>query len=348
MDNELNAMGIASGNNGPDYDFTNLGRNTSMENDQENFMDVTARVGEEDIQAGNDLGIGWGTTMLGADNDTDLDLFVGKDSVAALHFNRASVQDPDRLFLKIAFPEGEKMKFTGAKAAADLSDEHMAPEMAHTNFVKNSDQGLVLPKANEMTDLNIVFKTFFHENKLEPDNNWLPVKMERTNSNDDDSGTQMQAVMEDRSWTDEVVSADGHASHKTNIVPLELGSAGQVDGPMIGWPVGGQQLLTDDAPKHFMQMEEDTAMPSVLDKNEIVATVVPNPCKEQTTIYFSNQKRVELTLELIRLDGTVLNTWTTDGEQLGIDTSALPLGLYVLKIIAENKLINTLKLKVFQ
>ncbi|MEO1259323.1 MAG: FG-GAP-like repeat-containing protein [Bacteroidota bacterium] len=356
MDSELYAMGIASGDidqdNDPDYYFTNLGRNLLLENDGGNFMDVTASAGVEDTQAENGLTVGWGTALLDVDNDTDLDLFVANGFISALSFNQTSVPNPDKLFLNNAFPIGEKMQFTDATEAAGLGDEGFARGMVHADFDKDGDQDLVVLQASGTANPDLAFRTLFYENESANENNWLQVKLEGTISNKDAFGSKMRVVLNDRSWTHEVVSGSSHASQSTSIAHLGLGDAGQVDSLVVEWPMGGKQILTDIAANQFLHVREDTAMftdvTAVLDGNELIATVAPNPCKDQTTVYISNQKQIKLTLELIRLDGTIINTWTTNGERLGIDTSRLPAGLYVLKIIAENKLINTLKLKVFQ
>ena len=356
MDKKMYGMGIAPGDmdqdNDLDYYFTNIGSNVLMENEGDHFTDIASVAGVKDTYSGNHLTVGWGTAFMDVDNDTDLDLFVANGFIPTLSFNQTSVENSDKLFLNKAEPEGEKKQFEDATEEAGLGDTGIARGMAHGDFDKDGDPDIVVLRASGTSDPAFVHKVLFYENETANDNNWLEVKLEGTVSNRDAFGAKIRVVVDDKSWLHEVTSGSSHASQNTSIAHLGLGSAEQADSLIIEWPMGGKQILTEIEANQLLAVKEDTSMftsaEEVFEKTTIEAFAAPNPFKDKTTVFISNKNHQPLSLQLTDMMGKTVGTWTTNDQQVEINTHHLPNGIYSLKIFSNNKLINTLKLSVVQ
>lgn len=354
MDKEMYGMGIASGDmdqdNDLDYYFTNIGSNALMENKKGHFEDIANVAGVEDEKAGDNLTVGWGAAFVDVDNDTDLDLFVANGFIPTLAFNQTSVENPDRLFLNKTVPDGETKQFEEVADISGLGDKGLARGMAHGDFDRDGDQDLVVLPTSGTAGPQDVDKALFYENETVNDNNWLDVKLEGTISNRDAFGAKMRVVVEDKKWMHEITSGSSHASQNTSIAHLGLGESDKVDNLIIEWPMGGKQILTNVMANQLLEVKEDTALfteaKEIFEKTNIEAFAAPNPFIDKTTVFISNEKQQPLTLYLINGIGQSVGSWRTHGQQIEIATHHLPSGLYTLKIFANNKLINTLKLSV--
>ena len=75
--------------------------------------------------------------------------------------------------------------------------------------------------------------------------------------------------------------------------------------------------------------------------------IVPNPGNGSLTILFSNFNHQPHTFSLINLNGTILKEAGTTGNEVFIDKSSLPSGIYLIRISRENELLSTQKIALF-
>ncbi len=354
LDIGIYAMGIAAGDidqdNDLDYYFTNLGRNVLMENVDGMFQDVATEAGVENTYADDNLTVGWGTAFLDVDNDTDLDLFVANGFIPALDFNQTEVQNPDKLFMNNAWPQGEWLSFTDISTQSGLGNTGFARGFAHGDFDKDGDQDLVVVRVSGTSDPSLAHKVLFYRNDLTNGGNWLDVELEGTVSNKDAFGAKIKISVGSKSWLHEVVSGSSHASQNTSIAHFGLGNAEKVDSLVITWPKGGRQILTDISPNQILYVQEDTLMATaafeVLPKIGFEISAAPNPFSGHTNIYFSNPENKPLIFVLVDLTGRELESWTSTDNQIKIHKGSFLPGIYFLKTFLDKKLINILKLSV--
>jgi hypothetical protein len=65
-------------------------------------------------------------------------------------------------------------------------------------------------------------------------------------------------------------------------------------------------------------------------------TVQPNPFSESTVISFSNPSRTEFVFELIGLNGELINSIATSGNEILINRQDLPAGIYMFRLTGSN------------
>jgi len=332
------AMGIASGDydkdNDLDYYITNLGRNALLQNlGNGQFADTTAFAGVENTYAGTDFTVGWGTSFLDVDNDSDLDLFVANGFISALSFNRTSLQNEDKLYINQGFSEENGgIMFTDESKICGVGDASTARGLAKGDFDNDGDIDLVIVRVNGTHNPEFRRPVLYYENQLNNNNNWLKVNV-KGNNNIDTYGTHLRIVVNGESWIEEINGGSSHASQHSSIVHFGLGEATQVDSLIINYLDGPKEIFTNIAPNQVLTLGETTTS---LNTNEISdqfsITIYPNPIHDFAIARFKNPTKEKILSTVLDALGNTISTTETVDNQLVLKGNQFPSGFYLLQL----------------
>lgn len=335
------AMGIAGGDydkdNDLDYYITNLGRNALLQNIGDGkFVDTTAFAGLEDTYAGADLTVGWGTSFLDIDNDSDLDLIVANGFISALSFNRTSLQNEDKLFINQGYSQEKGgVTFTDESKICGLGDEATARGLAKGDFDNDGDIDLVIVRVNGSHNPAFRKPVLYYENQLNNGNNWLKVNLKGIN-NTDAYGAHLRIVVNGESWIEEINGGSSHASQHSSIVHFGLGKADKVDSLIISHLGGSEEIRTDISVNQSLnitaQSEMVTNVFEVKNDKEFNLSIQPNPIYKEALIQFKNPNKETISLKISDALGNIILNHQTNNNQLVINRNQLPNGFYLLQL----------------
>ncbi len=335
------AMGIAGGDydkdNDLDYYITNIGRNALLQNvGNGKFVDTTAFAGLEDTYAGTDLTVGWGTSFLDIDNDSDLDLIVANGFISALSFNRTSLQNEDKLFINQGYSaEKGGITFTDESKICGLGDAATARGLAKGDFDNDGDVDLVIVRVNGSHNPEFRKPVLYYENQLNNGNNWLKVNLKGIN-NTDAYGAHLRIVVNGESWIEEINGGSSHASQHSSIVHFGLGKAENVDSLIINYLGGTEEIRTDIPVNQSLNINPQAEMATNIfeAKNESAfnLSVQPNPIRKEALIQFQNPDKATISLKVFDALGNIILNQKTNNNQLVIHRNQLPTGFYVLQL----------------
>jgi len=335
------AMGIAGGDydkdNDLDYYVTNLGRNALLQNlGNGEFADTTAFAGLEDTYAGTDLTVGWGTSFLDVDNDSDLDLMVANGFISALSFNRTSLQNEDKLFINQGFStEKGGVTFTDESKICGLGDASTARGLAKGDFDNDGDVDLVIVRVNGSHNPDFRKPVLYYENQLNNGNNWLKVNLKGAN-NTDAYGAHLRIVVNGESWIEEINGGSSHASQHSSIVHFGLGVAEQVDSLIINYLGGKIDIRTNVAVnKSLIITPDDNITTNVFEpliKDDFSISIQPNPMLDFALVQFNNPTKEKIFSTVFNALGNTISTTETRNNQLVLTKDQLPTGFYFLQL----------------
>ena len=339
------AMGVAIGDydkdNDLDYYITNLGRNALLQNQGDGtFVDTTAFAAVEDTYAGKDLTVGWGTTFLDVDNDSDLDLLVANGFISALSFNQTSLENEDKLFINQGYSiEKGGIFFTDESNICGIGDAATARGLAKGDFDNDGDIDIVIVRVNGTSNPDFRKKVLYYENQLNADNNWLKVKIDRKD-NKDAYGTHLRIVVNGESWVTEINGGSSHASQHSSIVHFGLGKAAIVDSLIINYVGGNKEIITNILVNQQLVVNEKPAIttsfqtPTTTDNFQL--KIMPNPMRQQSQITFNNPNKNKFSITVLdALGNTIFQTKTTD-SQLMLERHHWLAGFYLLHLQTES------------
>lgn len=246
-DVQIYGMGIAAGDfdqdNDLDYYFTNIGRNSLLENQgDQGFLDVADETGTDNTWVSQPFTrtTSWGTAFVDYNNDTYLDLFVANGEIETFNFNLTGASDPNKLYEN----NGDKT-FTDISEAAGIDNPSRGRGLAYSDYDGDGDIDLVITVLDIAVMEDFSPQTLFYQNNAENTNNWLQVKLEGVTCNRDAYGSKVRAYVGDKILLFEINGGDSHMSQSSSVVQIGLGTATQVDSLELDWLGGESEWLYD-------------------------------------------------------------------------------------------------------
>ncbi len=214
----------------------------------------------------NDDGMGWGTFIFDADNDSDEDIFIANDS----HFQVDGINYANQLLLN----QGDMSLTTLNQTAVQTTDASYGAATADLN----KDGLLDIVIANSVTTGNQILV-----NESDPAN-YISVALEGVNSNRQGIGATVYAYLEDKTLVKNVSAGSSYASQSSSILHFGLGDISVVDSIVVQWPSGIRQtILGVDANQRLEIIEQET----VNFNGPLVWTDPPFPTQlDDITLYF--------------------------------------------------------------
>lgn len=339
-------MGIAIGDIDQDLDFdyyvTNFGRNEMIRNDGSSFANITEACGAGDqwVVEDTSLTVGWGSAFIDIDNDTDLDLYVANGYVPSPNFLPSTLFQNDKLFLN----QGD-LPFADVGETYGITNRWATRGMAYSDFDNDGDVDIVSVVLNvPMNETG--YATLLYRNEAGNQNNWLEVKLEGVEANRDAYGSKVIVYADGKALIREVDGGSSHASHPSSRLHFGLGDAAAVDSIKVIWTGGRRtQLVYDDGINQLVNILEDTTIANVIVNTEDLAPnlenalqLAPNPTQDQVTFSWTGAELPTVErIQFYNAAGQLSLEHTTGlrGQQLSVDVSTLPKGLYYVLVRTE-------------
>lgn len=349
------AMGVAIGDydkdNDLDYYITNLGRNALLQNQGNGlFVDTTQFAGVEDTYAEEELTVGWGTTFLDIDNDSDLDLLVANGFISALSFNRTNLKNEDKLFINQGFSEEKGgVYFKDESKLCGLGDESTGRGLVKADFDNDGDLDLLIVRVTGTHDPEFRRKVLYYENQLNSGNNWLKVDLKTLDAKK--YGAHLRIVVGGESWVEEINGGSSHASQHSSIVHFGLGELVKVDSLVIQYVGGETAILTDLPVNELLIIEEETlqstSTSAVNNLTDLDLTISPNPFNNQTIIRFNNPNFQTFHLKIFDTLGNIIFDKKTRNSQIKFESNNLLKGFYLIHLINEKGQFESHKILIY-
>lgn len=334
------AMGVAIGDydkdNDLDYYITNLGRNALLQNQGNGlFIDTTQFAGVEDTYAEEELTVGWGTTFLDIDNDSDLDLLVANGFISALSFNRTNLKNEDKLFVNQGFSEEKGgVYFKDESKLCGLGDASTGRGLVKADFDNDGDLDLLIVRVTGTHDPEFRRKVLYYENQLNSENNWL--KVDLTTLDAKKYGAHLRIVVDGESWVEEINGGSSHASQHSSIVHFGLGKAKIVDSLIVQYIGGEKAILTNLPVNEYLAIEEGTLQTTSVENAQkstnLNLIVAPNPFRNQTIISFTNPDDQTFYLKVFDTLGNIIFNKNTKDTKIAFSSNNLPNGFYLVQL----------------
>lgn len=290
-------MGIAVGDVDRDLDLdyyvTNFGKNVLLRNDGDSFTDITdaAGVGDEWIIVDSLLAIGWGTSFLDVDNDSDLDLYVANGYVPSPSFLSSTLFMNDKLFIN-----DENLEFIDTDTTYGIQNKYTSRGMAYSDYDNDGDLDVLSVVLNVPIN-GSGWKTVLYKNEKGNEKNWLQVDLEGVDVNRDAYGSKIFVHADGKVLLEEVSGGSSHASHHSSRIHFGLDTISMVDSVEVLWTGGNRrQLLYDVEVNQMIEILEDTTLALINDtttmdtilidstvdllKNKPSMQVAPNPAQD--------------------------------------------------------------------
>lgn len=306
-----------------DIYVTNLGANTLLINDGESgffgpsFEEVAYQAGVEN------LGMGWGTIFLDADNDGFQDLYVANDSYFSPSPNQFYRNNGDLTFEPIGDegPEASMEPSYGVVSTDVDNDGHI------DLFVTNSNGDL----GNQL-----------FVNKYNNDNSWVKIKSIGTESNRAAIGAKITVEAGGTIQSDEIISGSSYSCQNSFIIHFGLGENELIDKLTIRWPNGlVEEFFELEVNTNYTFIEGEGILSSDdNDYREINLKVSPNPFTNHIDINLPQDLIGTVNIELYDSVGKLIYTQrdiSSNGQSVRMDLSNVKLmsGFYLLKVNSE-------------
>ena len=254
-----NEDGVAEGGMGVDFgDYnndgfldifvTNFSRETNtlyLNNSNGIFTDVTYI---EHLGDSSFLKLGFGTKFFDADNDGDLDLFVGNGHVYSTVESQSDTLEyaqTDQLFLNM----GESSFFdVSEETGAYFSMKWVSRGAAFGDYDNDGDTDIFVVNLNQ--------KVVLLRNDGGNRNNWLKIKTVGVKSNRDGIGARIEVVTRSHTQIREVQAGSSYLSGHDLRLIFGLGAEAEAKEVTIRWPSGLKQMLTAVEANQFLIITE--------------------------------------------------------------------------------------------
>ena len=351
-------MGIAVGDVDRDLDLdyyvTNFGKNALLRNDGDFFTNITdvAGVGDEWIIPDSLLAIGWGTSFLDIDNDSDLDLYVANGFVPSPSFLNSTLHMNDKLFIN----EGN-LQFTDTDTIFGIQNKYASRGMAYSDYDNDGDLDVLSVVLNVPIN-GSGWKTILYRNEKGNEKNWLQVSLEGVDVNRDAYGSKIFVHADGNVLFEEVSGGSSHASHHSSRIHFGLDTISMVDSIEVLWTGGNRrQLLYDIEANKAIEILEDTTLALLnestmmdtividatidLTKNNPSMEVAPNPTKDILNVEIkNNQGAGELLLYNILGQLKKGKTVAKQDRNVILDLGEMEAGVYILTYLSEGVMLT--------
>ena len=250
FDNEMNSMGLATGDidqdGDLDYYITNLGDNHLLENlNGTGFKDIAK---SKNVNVG--LGFSWGTAFMDINNDSYLDLYVAKGSIFA--------ENDDSQANKLFQFDQEIDNFLDISIAEGIAEPNRARGMAQGDL--NNDGKIDFAVSNVKAVLSNEGNALLYMNESRSEGNWVKIILEGTTSNKSAYGSSIIVSANGRKFIKELTAGTSYLSSHSNVVHFGLGDLMTIDELTIHWPGKKIETFSDlSVNKTYKIIEEDQA-----------------------------------------------------------------------------------------
>lgn len=290
--------------NTPDFISTMSKGGVLLKNDGDGtFTDVSE-------QAGVNLNsFAWGSNFLDADNDGDLDLYVGcsfdgSEGYPSYAFYEKVDRDAFSQPVNIGFVGNQKR--THGTAICDINNDGKIDIIA----VNNSNEA-----------------PFVWNNQTNTSNNYLAVRLQGTVSNRDATGARIEISADGNVQYRVLLSGEGYMSQNSTKEIFGLGEANLVDYVKVTWPNGTSKTFFDIAVNQTLNLIEEQTL-SEDSFNKVDFKIYPNPTSGEVAI--QSKQPVER-LDIISIKGEQLAVYSNITNSDSIDISALASGVYFIR-----------------
>jgi hypothetical protein len=316
-----------------------------------NITDV-AGVGDEWIIPDSLLAIGWGTSFLDIDNDSDLDLYVANGFVPSPSFLNSTLHMNDKLFIN----EGN-LQFTDTDTIFGIQNKYASRGMAYSDYDNDGDLDVLSVVLNVPIN-GSGWKTILYRNEKGNEKNWLQVSLEGVDVNRDAYGSKIFVHADGNVLFEEVSGGSSHASHHSSRIHFGLDTISMVDSIEVLWTGGNRrQLLYDIEANKAIEILEDTTLALLnestmmdtividatidLTKNNPSMEVAPNPTKDILNVEIkNNQGAGELLLYNILGQLKKGKTVAKQDRNVILDLGEMEAGVYILTYLSEGVMLT--------
>ncbi|MTE25346.1 FG-GAP-like repeat-containing protein [Winogradskyella ouciana] len=257
--------------------------------------------------------LGWGAVFIDADNDKDLDLYVSGETngtvpgylSSAFYINN---NDGTYSISNSSVPNDYASSFSNAIGDTD-NDGY--PEIVVNNI--NHD--------------NI----FLWKNNTEPNNNWLKVKLEGTQSNRNGIGSFIEISINGEKQYRYTLCGEGYLSQNSATESFGLGTAEVVDYVKVKWLSGIEDVIYNVSSNQLLNITEGSntlSMGEFETQNSLL--YYPNPV--ENTLTLTAQNAIE-NIVLYNMLGQEVHRTTPNNVESILDMSTLQEGTYYIRVI---------------
>ncbi|MDO1500253.1 FG-GAP-like repeat-containing protein [Winogradskyella maritima] len=261
-------------------------------------------------QAGVNLNsFAWGSNFLDADNDGDLDLYVGcsfdgSEGYPSFAFYERVDRDSFSQPVNIGFAGNQKR--THGTAICDINNDGKVDIVA----VNNSNE-----------------PPFIWNNQTSNSNNYLAVRLQGTISNRDATGARIEISSNGKIQYRVLLNGEGYMSQNSTKETFGIGDANIVDYIKVTWPNGITRTYFDIAVNQTVSFVED----QTLDTNtfeDLVFNIYPNPVNEK--LFIVSKEGIDQ-LEIVNMTGQKVLDFKYLHNRNQVDVSSLSSGVYSIR-----------------
>ncbi|WP_235296000.1 FG-GAP-like repeat-containing protein [Portibacter marinus] len=325
----MDGMGIAIGDFDEDgffdYYLSNVGDNIFYQNNGGlHFTDISNQFNVNDGK-----GYGWGSFFADLNNDSYLDLFVGKGSISESY-------DPQENKLYEYYPYFSD--FADVSHLKGLSDAGKARGVAYGDLNNDGQLDIVLNCVRTTEDNEDLPLIYLNDNKS---GSFVNLLLEGVESTRQASGARVELFTGDRKLIREVTTGSSYLSSHDQRIHFGLADH-PLDSLKVHWPRGSVQTFHNLEINKFYHVvegnapvvlfEETISSATALDPNASQIKVSPNPAFDHTTISFDELASAQITLYNSIGEKQPLTYQLKDQNTAGIRTDHLGAGAYFIEI----------------
>lgn len=273
-------MGIAIGDydldEDLDYYITNLGRNVLLNNQNNEFIDLSTEAGVEDTQFNNLNTVGWGTSFQDINLDMYPDLLVSNGHIEAAEFIASNPNNPNRFFLN-----NQDGTFEDRTIDSGFFDGNIGRGMACSDYDNDGDIDVLIMNINGLVPKDQLKNIRLYNTRLDGNKNWLKVSLEGSFSNRDAYGSIVRLYVDGKTLMRELSGGSSHASQNSSVLHFGLNDNIAVDSLTVTWPGGESQTVVNPNINTTLEITEDLSIYTSTKATQIIDfKLYPNPSSD--------------------------------------------------------------------
>lgn len=301
--------------------------------------------------------IAWGAVFLDADNDADLDLYVSGSLDGSFGWLPSAfyenVGGTFEIPEDIGFENDTRTSFANAKGDVD-NDGY--PDIIVLNDTEDN---------------------FLWHNTTSNENNWLKVKLEGTYSNKEGIGSTIEVYADGNAQYRYTICGEGYLGQNSSYEFFGMGAATAIDSVKVKWLSGTVDLLEDvainqaltlvegsnaivlpgddeetgededpmdeEVPENNFIEDEEMAPELPCNGNEIV--IYPNPSESGLVEVCTDFGESMTMAHVYTMSGIKVASQVIDPLESSLDLNGLSSGIYVIKLVVDNKVVEAKYIK---